>query len=137
MIEALCLGEDRVFRVHSELPLEAAGQRYHDDLDAFLRKGGEIDTALLGLGPDGHTCSLFNDDDLKRGVGRWAIHVPKESPPDRVSVTPDLLARIRRVVFVVLGDEKEAIVDRLLNHPSEVIAGRAVARCPQVELWRG
>ncbi len=137
MLEALGLGEDRVLRVHSELPLAEAGRRYHDDLDAFLRGGGVIDTALLGLGPDGHTCSLFNDADLERGAGRWAVHVPKESPPDRVSVTPDLLERVGRVVFVVLGGEKEAVVERLLNHPSEVIAGQAVARCPQVELWRG
>ena len=135
MVRALGLPREHVLHVHTELPLEQAATRYHEDLARFLEHNGRITAAWLGLGADGHTCSLFTPEDLERAPGRYAAAVSRPAGPARVTVTPALLERVERAVFVVAGAEKKPVVERLLSAPEELVAGRAVARCPRVELW--
>lgn len=136
MLEALELGEDRVLRVHTEIPLEDAALRYDRDLQHFLGSGGSISVALLGLGDDGHTCSLFTQAHLDRAEGRHAIPVEKSTLPHRISVTPTVLRQANRVIFAVAGEEKREVVKKLLADPSQVVAGRAIMGCRGVELWQ-
>ena len=136
MIKALGIPEGKTIRIRPELTLEEAADRYHRDLEAFLSGGGTIPVAFLGLGADGHTCSLFNDADLARCSGRLAAAVQKETPPNRVTVGPELLARVERVIFVVAGDDKIEMVQALVERPDSITAGKAVARCRSVELWQ-
>lgn len=133
---ALRVPEDRILRVPSTLAPAEAAQRYHRDLAALLGRGTRITLGLLGLGADGHTASLFTPDDLRRGAGRYAVVVPRPSGPARVSVTPELLARIEQIVFLVSGRDKDAAVEKLLRNPESLSAGLAVAGCRQVELWQ-
>jgi 6-phosphogluconolactonase len=136
MIDALRIPPERVIRVHTSLPLGAAADRYHLELESFLQSGGIISFGLLGIGPDGHTCSLFGPADLARGEGYYACAVPRPTGPCRVSVTPALLQHVDRIVFAATGSDKESMLDQLLQSPESVTAGQAVARCRNVELWR-
>lgn len=136
MIEALGLPMERVLRVHTELSLEDAATRYHEDFSAFFDQGGEIPVAFLGIGTDGHTCSLFTQDDIDRGAGRLASPTPRPTPPHRVTVTPSLLNRCGRIIFLITGSDKDAVVEQLLHDPQSIPAGRATAACKSVEIWR-
>ncbi len=136
MLEALRLPQERILRVRTELSLEEAAADYDAALHAFLDRSGQIPLALLGIGPDGHTCSLFSDADLERARERYAIPVTRPEPPHRVSVTPGLLAHVERVLFLVAVPDKDTIIRQLLEAPMSVVAGKAVADCPHVELWR-
>lgn len=136
MIEALGLKVGNVLRVYSEFSLEESADRYDIDLRTFLNAGGTIPVALLGLGADGHTCSLFNDEDLARCKGRLAAPAYKATPPDRVTVSPELLAKSGRVIFVAAGDDKRAMIQALVENPLSITAGKAVANCSQIEIWR-
>lgn len=135
LLDYLDLPEERVIRVHTELTLSEAAARYARDLDQFLAGGGRVTLGLLGLGADGHTASLFTPDDVERGRGHWAVAVPRPQKPDRVSVTPDLLCRIERLVMLAPGSGKKAIVERLLRAPQEVVAGLALHNRTTVEIW--
>jgi len=136
MIHALGLPLERVLRVPTELPLEAAAERWHQDFEAFFAQGGQIPLAFLGMGADGHTCSLFSQDDLDRGAGRFASPTWRPSPPNRVTVTPTLLERCDEVIFLVTGADKADVIAQLLGDPTSIPAGRAVAQCGNVQLWR-
>lgn len=136
MIEALGLKAGNTLRVYPEFSLEESADRYDIDLRTFLNAGGSIPVALLGLGADGHTCSLFNDEDLARCKGRFAAPAYKATPPDRVTVSPELLARCGRVIFVAAGDDKRDMIQALVENPLSITAGKAVANCSQVEIWR-
>lgn len=135
LIQALSLPEDRVLRARTELPLERAAEDYDGRLAALLSAGGHIGLGLLGLGADGHTASLFRMEDLARGQGRLAIAVQRPDGRGAVSVTPELLARVREPLFVVAGADKREALAALLDRRPDLVAWRAVAACPAIEVW--
>lgn len=135
MLQALKCPPERVIRVHTDLPLEAAAERYHAELESFLDTGGRLVTAFLGLGPDGHTCSLFTQDDLDKSAGRYAAAIERPLVPHRVSVTPELLEKAERIILLAAGAEKKDAVEQLLRNQVSITAGKAVMACANVELW--
>ncbi len=135
MIEAMGL-HDRCLRIDPTLDIEACAVHYDADLSEFLARGGKIPVALLGLGSDGHTCSLFNDTDLARAENCLAVPAYKETPPDRITVTPTLLAEVGEIVFVVAGADKATMIDALINNPESITAGKAISGCASVSIWR-
>ena len=136
MIRSLQLPPSRVLRVQTELSLDEAAVRYHEAWRDFFDGGGEIPLALLGLGDDGHTCSLFTAEQVRAyAPGVYAAPLRRESGPHRVTVTPALLERVQHVVFLVTGSDKAAVVDGMLRDPSSVTAALAVEHAPRVSLW--
>ena len=131
------LPESRFLRVDTERGLEDAALNYHAELERMLASGVRIPIGLLGVGADGHTASLFTPDDVAaaHASGAWAIAVRRSSPPDRISVTPRLLARVERMLVVVTGAEKAAVVEKLRMAPEAIVAGLALKGHPAVELW--
>jgi 6-phosphogluconolactonase len=135
LLEALALPAERILRVRTELPLERAVEDYERRLRALVRSSARIPLGLLGLGADGHTASLFTDGDLQRANGKLAVSVQRPDGRSAVSVTPQVLAKIAEVIFVVAGADKRAALKALIERKPESIAARAVAGCPSVEIW--
>lgn len=135
MIEALHLRDDQVIRAQPELEPEQAAKHYETELRKFINSGGRFTLGLLGLGADGHTASLFSEKDLERARGRYVISSIAPDGVQRISVTPELLAKVRQIIFIVSGSAKKTVVDKLLNQPSQVIAGIAVANAQIKQLW--
>lgn len=135
MLAALGVGTDRQIIVNPELSLAASAKDFGARLEQFLEGGGKLSLAVLGIGDDTHTCSLFSQANLDAAEGHWAIPVERDTPPHRVSVTPSVLERAERIIFLAAGEKKRPVIQQLLNDPMTTIAGRAVHRCGQVELW--
>lgn len=136
MLCALGLPEERILRIDPRLDLDACAADYDKQIGAFFATGGLIATALLGIGTDGHTCSLFTKEDILAAEGKYAIPVVRPEPPHRISVTPEVLARAERVIFLASGPDKEEIVERLITAPEHIVAGRAAAGCRHVTVWQ-
>lgn len=84
--------------------------------DALDRARPLFDLVLMGVGPDGHTASLFPDDPALEETARWAVGVPRanvEPFVPRVTLTLPTLASCREMLFEVAGVEKRAILTRL------------------------
>jgi 6-phosphogluconolactonase len=101
--------EDRVHRMPAgATDLEAAATAYEAELCRVLGDPPRIDLALLGVGPDGHVCSLFPGHRLLQERRRWvaALDDAPKPPPRRLTLTLPALAAARLVVVAALGPSK-------------------------------
>jgi 6-phosphogluconolactonase len=76
-----------------------------------------FDVVLMGVGPDGHTASLFPFYPAIAETERWVVGVPEahvEPFVPRVTLTLPALASCREMLFEVAGPEKRAVLTRLL-----------------------
>jgi 6-phosphogluconolactonase len=119
--------------VDSADPKEAA-HRYESELKSFY--GADhfdparplFDVVLLGVGPDGHTASLFPRYPAVEETGRWVTDVPEahvEPFVPRVSLTLPALGSCHEMLFEASGQGKRAILTRVLEDGEDLPANRA------------
>jgi 6-phosphogluconolactonase len=121
LLDHVPLAAERVHRIAGELGAEAAAADY----DARLRKlfGHDVraptfDLALLGVGSDGHTASLFPGDATLEERERWAAATLAPSGMkvrERVTVTLSVLNRARVILFLCAGADKRGVLSRILS----------------------
>lgn len=119
---------ENIHRIHGELPAQAAAAAYCQALDEhFGRRPNEptplsqpsFDLALLGLGEDGHTASLFPNAPALEEAKRWAVAAPHRVPPpplvDRVTLTLPAINAAGQVIFLVSGASKAARLAQVVS----------------------
>ena len=90
--------------------LDAAADGY----DRLLRAYGPLDFVHLGLGPDGHTASLFPGSPALEERERLVVATGDDlHPHPRLTVTFPALRQSRLAVFTVAGDEKRQALQRV------------------------
>ena len=92
-----------------------------------------LDLVLLGLGDDGHTCSLFPGMDTVHETARWVMPSPPGTlppPVDRVTCTFPVVNAGRRVVFLVSGANKAEAVQDVLEGGADINKRPAVGVRP-------
>ena len=107
-----------------EVDLEAAARRYARTLEQIAGTPPLLDLAHLGLGPDGHTASLVPNDPvlnvLDRDVALTGVYMKRR----RMTLTYPMLNRSRRILWLVTGAEKVAMLPRLCAADASIPAGR-------------
>jgi 6-phosphogluconolactonase len=117
--------EANVHRIHTEMSnaSDAATEYERTIRNAFQIRPGEwprFDLVLLGMGPDGHTASLFPETPVLQERSRIAAAVWVVSMQTwRVSLTPPVLNAARDVLFLVSGAEKAETLQAVLEGPAE------------------
>jgi 6-phosphogluconolactonase len=112
----------RLMPVDTSLPLDEAAEAYDTLLRDTLGHHPRLDLALLGLGPDAHTASLFPGKPAVSESQRLAVGVPEpgmEPMVARVTLTLPLLNTAREVAFLVSGADKAAAVRRAFGTPPD------------------
>ena len=98
-----------------------------DAYDRLLRGYGPLDFVHLGLGPDGHTASLFPGSPALEERERFAVATGDDlHPHPRLTVTLPALNQSRLAVFTVAGEEKREALRRV-ESGDEVPAARVSA----------
>ena len=106
-----------VYRMPGELGPEAGAELYEP-----LVLGHPLDLVLLGVGPDGHTASLFPGNPALRAGGHVVgVHDAPKPPPERISLTLHALWEARRVAIIASGADKREAYQRAQR--GEVPAG--------------
>ena len=124
MLNHVPLEPEQIHRIAGELEPEAAAARYEAELrGGFRLEGAELpqfDLVQLGMGPDGHTASLFPHTQALSELGRLAVanHVQaKESW--RVTLTRPVLNRAAQVFFLISGADKAQILKEVWMGPRD------------------
>jgi 6-phosphogluconolactonase len=125
MLSKAPVNAKQIHRIKAELAsAEEAAAQYEKELrTAFKLEPGQLprfDLILLGMGPEGHTASLFPGTKALREQERLVVHnwVGKLYT-DRITLTPPVLNNAACVIFMVHGAEKAPALKAVLEGPYE------------------
>ena len=125
LLDNVPLRDAQIHRIHSELDDPAAAAKlYEDELrQEFALSGGtlpRIDLVFLGIGPDGHTASLFPHTAALSVRDRLVVanYVPKLSTW-RITLTAPVLNAATTVAFLVAGADKADALSAVLDGPPD------------------
>ena len=124
-----------VHRVRGEIDPAAAAAEYQRTLEDVA--GGALDVVHVGMGPDGHICSLFPGHALLDESTRLVASLtdsPKP-PPARVTLTMAALQKARGLWFLVAGANKAEAVRSVLTDPSSTLPAARASRAHPNATW--
>jgi 6-phosphogluconolactonase len=97
-----------------------------------------FDLILLGMGPDGHTCSLFPGHELLSETDRWVAWLddsPKP-PKKRITFTYPVVNHAYRCAFVISGESKQDTLHAILDEPEHGLpCSRVRPAAPGLVFW--
>jgi 6-phosphogluconolactonase len=110
-----------VFRIPAENPnADAAAAAYEQTLRTFFEVAADkfprFDLILLGIGPEGHTASLFPETAALREKSRLVVaNWVEKLNTSRITLTLPVLNAARQVAFLVSGADKAPILREVLE----------------------
>lgn len=133
LLSKVAIPESNVFRTvgQAEDP-EVSALSYDEDLRRVFRSPeGEVprfDLILLGLGPDGHTASLFPESKALTVIDRlYVANFVEKFNSNRITMTFPLINEGEVVIFLVEGDGKAQILKEVLEQPDKQYPSQSVA----------
>jgi 6-phosphogluconolactonase len=122
---------ERVHRMKAEeADLGKAAADYAGELERVAGSPPRLDLVLLGVGPDGHVCSLFAGHPVL-AVRDAAVAVVEDSPkapPRRLTLTLPVLTAAELVVVVALGRGKAEVIRAAIEDAASALPVALVAR---------
>ena len=114
MARRVLLGAVAPHAIHSLAGAGTSAEQAAIAYDALVRAAPPIDLVHLGLGPDGHTASLFPGTAALDEQDRWVItNEDALHPHPRLTFTFPAIAAARLAVFTVAGEEKRDAFTRI------------------------
>jgi 6-phosphogluconolactonase len=122
---------EQVHRMAGELGPEQGAARYAEALQERLGERPTLDVIVLGIGPDGHVASLFpGAATLDAGAGATAlgVHDSPKPPPERITLSLELLRAARSCVLLATGASKADAVSAMLGEPTRHVPASLLRR---------
>lgn len=125
LLDNVAMQPREVHRIRGEAGAEDAAAEYDAEL-----QGAPLDLVLLGIGPDGHTASLFPGQPTLDEQERRAIPAEAKLEPfvERVTLTLPVLCSAPEVLFLVTGEGKANAVERAFGRPPSAEAPSGLIR---------
>jgi 6-phosphogluconolactonase len=134
LLDHVPLAPAQIHRIEGELDPQSAADKYESELrNSFRLEGAEsprFDLVALGMGPDGHTASLFPHTAALHEMSRivTANRVP-QMDIWRITLTWPVINAARSVFFLIAGADKAEVIKEVLTGP------RDPERLPSQLIW--
>jgi len=131
LLEPIGAAPGSVHRMVAEGPdLEAAARQHEALLTEALGDPPVLDFVLMGMGPDGHVCSLFPGHPALGEAARrvLAISDSPKPPPRRITLALPVLEGARVVCVAAFGESKATALQAALEDPASTLPVALVAR---------
>ena len=120
LLSKIVIPEENIHRVLGEDPPHNEALRYEREIKEFIAGNGNgfprFDWIFLGIGPDGHTVSLFpGAPTLEEKEKICVVATHPETGQNRISVTLPVLNNAKRVSFLVAGDSKAPVLKEIME----------------------
>jgi 6-phosphogluconolactonase len=124
MLDHVPLAPEQVHRMEGELEPEVAAARYESELrNSFRMEGAEyprFDLIALGMGPDGHTASLFPHTSALHEMSRLAVaNNVQNKDAWRITLTWPVINRGASVFFLIAGADKAQVLKEVMMGPRD------------------
>ncbi|HEY1803983.1 MAG TPA: 6-phosphogluconolactonase [Terracidiphilus sp.] len=122
LLDHVPLKPDQIHRMEGEREPDDAAARYEADLRKTFGLTGaglpRFDLVQLGMGPDGHTASLFPHTDALRVTDRLVTaNYVEKLDTWRVTLTRPVINQARQVFFLIAGTDKTMILNEVWEGP--------------------
>ncbi|MCF7972652.1 MAG: 6-phosphogluconolactonase [Phycisphaerae bacterium] len=125
LLEPLGIPQANIHRMPTELPLDEAVAQYESTLQTvFSILPGEVpqfDLIQLGMGPDGHTASLFPHAYEPHTEKLVAWTVPPDAPHQRITLTPHVLQAASEFMVLLTGKDKASMLKTVFSGEPDVM----------------
>lgn len=112
---------ENVFPIKADAEnVEECAKDYETKMKSLLNANNGFDILLLGIGPDGHTCSLFpGHKSFTDGSNTQSLVIPvrdsPKPPPQRVTLTLPYINNSSYLFFCAVGENKASMLKRILK----------------------
>jgi len=125
------INRQQVFKLKYTGTVHEAAQEYEDQLKTVFEpdQTPQFDLLVLGMGPDGHICSLFPHHILLKEEKKWvcALSDSPKPPPERITLSLNVVNNARNVLFYTTGKGKaENIRSAIEGESSEEVPASLV-----------
>ncbi|XP_076263109.1 6-phosphogluconolactonase [Rhynchophorus ferrugineus] len=129
--EIVSLSADQFVTAKQDVTGEEAAQDYAEKVKELVPGNPipQFDLLLLGMGPDGHTCSLFPGHKILEETNQWVAYIndsPKP-PPNRITLTYPVINNANICVFAVCGKDKADVIKKIHVDEEDFPAARVKA----------
>jgi 6-phosphogluconolactonase len=123
---------ENVFRIIGEASPETEALRYSELVTSHVP---QFDLVILGIGPDGHTSSIFPGQEHLLSASQ--LYMPSIHPVTsvkRVAMTAKPMMHAKQTIFMITGSGKADIINRIINDGFNCPASRVMQQAEAPEL---
>lgn len=114
LLSHISIPAENVNRIDTICSPGESAEEYETTLRSYFKEDQTFDLALLGMGDDGHTLSIFPGE--KYDDDKWVNALyPSSKKQWRITLTPGFVNHSAEIIFMVSGKEKSEVLKKIMN----------------------